>query len=86
MRRWSPSGLSPCHVEADPSPSAQSYLAFWDHYSKAEYFLHQMVELVDEPLTSRLMKQLVDNSIQDGGDYDLACSLIQRFGVVPQSM
>ncbi|ORY75300.1 peptidase C1B, bleomycin hydrolase [Leucosporidium creatinivorum] len=72
--------------KVDDFQLSQSYLHFWDHYSKAEYFLQQMLDLIEEPLQSRTMQKLMKDSVQDGGDYDLACSLIQRFGIVPRSV
>jgi bleomycin hydrolase len=45
-----------------------------------------MLEFIEEPLQSRLMQNLMQDSVQDGGDYYLACFLIQRFGIVPHSI
>lgn len=46
----------------------QSYLFFYDHLSKANWFLEQVLDLVDEKLESRKMQFLFSNMpAQDGG-------------------
>lgn len=64
---------------------SQSYLFFVDHLSKANWFLEQCIDLVDEPLDSRTLQYLFTNSeTQDGGQWDLAVGLVETFGLVPQ--
>lgn len=64
---------------------SQSYLFFYDHLSKANWFLEQVLDLVDEKLESRKMQFLFSNMpAQDGGQWDLAVSLVENFGLVPQ--
>lgn len=49
--------------------STQSYLYFYDHLSKANWFLEQMIELYHEDLNSRTMQFLLTNApAQDGGE------------------
>jgi hypothetical protein len=63
---------------------SQSYLFFHDHLSKANYFLEQIVDLVDEPLESRTVTFLLENGpAQDGGQWDLAVNIVESFGLVP---
>jgi bleomycin hydrolase len=53
--------------------------------AKANWFLEQMIELADEPLDSRTMQYLLSKSeTRDGGQYDMAVSLVQTYGLVPQ--
>ncbi|GAA6042230.1 hypothetical protein JCM8097_005107 [Rhodosporidiobolus ruineniae] len=64
---------------------SQSYLFFWDHLSKANWFLEQILDTVDEPLDSRTVAFLMSSApAQDGGQWDLAVSLVENFGLVPQ--
>lgn len=54
----------------------QSYLFFYDHLSKANWFLEQVLDLVDEKLESRKMQFLFSNMpAQDGGES--LCSVIK---------
>lgn len=45
-----------------------------------------MIELVDEPLDSRLMSFLNSDPIGDGGQWDMAYNLVHKYGVVPQTL
>ncbi|KAI5480575.1 bleomycin hydrolase [Pseudohyphozyma bogoriensis] len=63
---------------------SQSYLFFYDHVSKANWFLEQMISLAEEPLDSRTNQFILHGTeAQDGGQYDMAVNLIETFGVVP---
>ncbi|GAA5865875.1 hypothetical protein JCM8547_005743 [Rhodosporidiobolus lusitaniae] len=66
---------------------SQSHLFFWDHLSKANWFLEQMMDLADEQLDSRVVAfMLADAPAQDGGQYDMAVALVENYGLVPQSV
>ncbi|BGO99973.1 bleomycin hydrolase [Rhodotorula toruloides] len=66
---------------------SQSYLYFYDHLSKANWFLEQMIELYHEDLNSRTMQFLLTNApAQDGGQWDMAVALVLEFGLVPQTV
>lgn len=64
---------------------SQSYFMFWDKLEKSNYFLESILKTTDEPWNSRLMMHLLDNPIQDGGQWDMWVNLINKYGVVPQS-
>lgn len=50
-----------------------------------QWFLDQMIKLAEEPLDSRTVQFLLAGTeAQDGGQYDMACALIDRYGLVPQ--
>ncbi|KAK4052990.1 bleomycin hydrolase [Microbotryomycetes sp. JL221] len=66
---------------------SQSYLYFYDHLAKANWFLESMIDLANQPLDSRTVQYLLSGSAaQDGGAYDMAVALIQEYGLVPQSI
>lgn len=64
---------------------SQSYFMFWDKLEKANYFLESILKTTDEPWNSRLMMHLLNNPIQDGGQWDMWVNLVNKYGVVPQS-
>ena len=64
---------------------SQSYFMFWDKLEKSNYFLESILRTTDEPWNSRLVMHLLDNPIQDGGQWDMWVNLINKYGVVPQS-
>jgi len=64
---------------------SQAYLFFYDKLEKSNYFLENILETMDEPLEGRLMAFLLQAPINDGGQWDMLCSLIDKYGVVPKS-
>ncbi|BGP13569.1 bleomycin hydrolase [Rhodosporidiobolus nylandii] len=64
---------------------SQSYLFFYDHLSKANWFLEQVMDTIDEPLDSRTVAYLFSQApAQDGGQWDLAVNLVANYGLCPQ--
>jgi bleomycin hydrolase len=64
---------------------SQSYFMFWDKLEKSNYFLESILKTADLHWSSRLVMHLLDNPIQDGGQWDMWVNLINKYGVVPQS-
>jgi len=58
---------------------------FWDKLEKSNYFLESILKTTDLHWSSRLVMHLLDNPIQDGGQWDMWVNLINKYGVVPQS-
>ncbi|EJU04279.1 peptidase C1B bleomycin hydrolase [Dacryopinax primogenitus] len=65
---------------------SQSYFFFYDKLEKSNYYLENMLELVDEPLDSRLISFLNTSPIGDGGQWDMAVNILEKYGVVPQAV
>lgn len=65
---------------------SQSYLFFWDKLEKANYYLENMIELVEEPLDSRIVQHLNQKPENDGGQWDMAANLLQKYGLVPKTL
>lgn len=63
----------PVLLEADPPPRA------------ANWFLEQMLDLAEEPLDDRTIQYLFEAPENDGGQIDMAISVLTTFGLVPQS-
>jgi len=64
---------------------SQSYAMFFDKLEKANYFLENILETLDEPTDSRLIMWLLNAPLQDGGQWDMFTALIDKYGVVPKS-
>ena len=64
---------------------SQSFFMFWDKLEKSNYFLESILKTTDLHWSSRLVMHLLDNPIQDGGQWDMWVNLINKYGVVPQS-
>ena len=65
---------------------SQSYFMFWDKLEKANYFLESILNTSNKPSNSRIVMHLLSNPIQDGGQWDMWVNLINKYGVVPQSV
>lgn len=63
---------------------SQSYMMFWDKLEKANYFLESVIETAGEKKDSRIVMWLFQNPLNDGGQWDMLVSLIQKYGVVPK--
>ena len=65
---------------------SQSYFMFYDKLEKSNYFLENILSTLDLEFDSRLIMWLVNNPIQDGGQWDMFVNLMEKYGIVPQSV
>ncbi|KRK58200.1 Bleomycin hydrolase [Fructilactobacillus fructivorans] len=64
---------------------SQNYVNFWDKFEKSNYFLENVIKTADQPLGSRKIDFLMETPQQDGGQWDMLCAIIEKYGVVPSS-
>ena len=64
---------------------SQNYFMFFDKLEKSNYFLESIIKTSSEHWNSRIMMHLLNDPIQDGGQWDMWVNLIDKYGVVPQS-
>ena len=64
---------------------SQNYIAFWDKYEKANYFLESVIALADRPSDDRLLSYIEETGIADGGQWDMFVNLIDKYGVIPKA-
>lgn len=65
---------------------SQAYEDFWDKVERANRALELSVALSKEPLDSRKNMHLLKQPMDDGGDWNYVLALIDKYGVVPQSV
>ncbi|KIW84089.1 hypothetical protein Z517_03335 [Fonsecaea pedrosoi CBS 271.37] len=65
---------------------SQSYLFFWDKMEKANWFLEQMIDTADKDLGDREVQELLGAPVNDGGQWDMASNLVEKYGLVPQKL
>lgn len=65
---------------------SQNYTFFWDKFEKANYFCENIIKTADQALSSRKVSFLLQTPQQDGGQWDMIVALIEKYGVVPQSV
>lgn len=65
---------------------SQNYMFFWDKFEKANYFYENIIATGAEKLDSRKVAFLLATPQQDGGQWDMVVSLVEKYGVVPKSV
>ena len=91
-RCWLFAGLNALRVPAmkkmklEKFELSQAYQMFWDKLEKGNYFLENIIETRDEPLTGRLVMWLLQDPIGDGGQWDMFINIVNKYGVVPKEV
>jgi len=73
------------HLNVEKFELSQNYQMFWDKLEKANYFLESILRTLEEPVDGRLIMFLLQNPIQDGGQWDMFANLVEKYGVLPKS-
>jgi len=63
---------------------SQAYPLFYDKLEKSNWFLENILDTLDEPLSGRLVSYLLVDPIGDGGQWDMFRALVKKYGVVPK--
>lgn len=59
---------------------SQAYLAFYDRLEKSNLFLEEIIDSADKPLSDRAVADYLTQPNGDGGQYDNAPALIEKYG------
>ena len=62
---------------------SQAYNFFWDKIERANMFYNRILDSADMPLDSRQVKADLDFAGADGGQFQMAAALVEKYGVVP---
>ena len=65
---------------------SQNHFMFWDKLEKSNYFLENIIKTLDQETDSRIMMHLLQAPVQDGGQWDMFVNIIEKYGLVPQSV
>ena len=63
---------------------SQNYTLFYDKLEKSNYFLESVLDTLDEPTGGRVIAHLLSAPLNDGGQWDMLCNLVEKYGVVPK--
>ena len=63
---------------------SQSYLAFYDKFERANYFLESILETADLPTTDRTVAHILSTGVHDGGQWDMFANIVRKYGIVPK--
>ncbi|MDH5100459.1 C1 family peptidase [Lactobacillus kefiranofaciens] len=62
---------------------SQAYNFFWDKIERANMFYNRILASANMPLDSRQVKTDLDFAGTDGGQFQMAAALVEKYGVVP---
>ena len=65
---------------------SQNYTNFWDKFEKSNWFFENVISSADKPLGDRKVAFLFATPQQDGGQWDMLCGIIEKYGIVPKSV
>lgn len=65
---------------------SQSHLFFWDKLERMNFNLERIADTMNEADDSRIVQHILDDPTCDGGQWDMVVNLIEKYGVVPQSV
>ncbi len=65
---------------------SHNYPMFFDKLEKANYFLESILRTLDEDIYSRITMWLLNDPLQDGGQWDMFVNLVNKYGAVPKSI
>lgn len=65
---------------------SKSYIAYFDKYEKANFFLRKVVENKKKKIDEKLWLFLNDDPVSDGGYFETSLNLIKKYGLVPQNI
>ena len=64
---------------------SQAYQFFWDKFEKSNYFYQNVIKTAKKPTDSRKVSWLMNEPQNDGGQWDMLCALISKYGVIPKA-
>ncbi|MDR1194565.1 MAG: hypothetical protein LBK98_10465 [Peptococcaceae bacterium] len=62
-----------------------SYLSFWSNLEKSNYVLEIILETRDDDLEDPVVRWILANPLNDGGQWEMLCDLIDKYGAAPES-
>ena len=65
---------------------SQSYLAFWDKFERANFFLESILETASLPADDRVVAHILTTGVHDGGQWDMFVNIVEKYGVVPKDV
>lgn len=65
---------------------SQTFIFWYDKLEKSSFFLDSIIETYKEPLDGRLVQHLLTCPVNDGGQWEMAVNVIEKYGLVPKSV
>lgn len=65
---------------------SQAHIHFWDKFERSNHLLEAMIDTAERPVDDRTIHFLLSDPIGDGGQWNMAMNLIEKYGLVPKSV
>ena len=72
------------HCNLETFELSQNYTLFYDKLEKSNYFLNTILDTLEEDTDSRLIAHLLSAPLNDGGQWDMLCAIVDKYGLVPK--
>ena len=63
---------------------SQNFIAFYDRLEKINYCLESIIDLLDRENDDRTLNHVLDNTVGDGGQWDMFVSIVKKYGLCPK--
>lgn len=63
---------------------SENYPMFYDKLEKSNFFFQNIINTCSESIDSRIVNFLLKDPLGDGGQWDMFCNLVKKYGVVPK--
>ena len=64
---------------------SQNFIAFHDKLEKCNYMMEASIAEIDQPLSSPVMRFLLQTGVHDGGQWDMLVSIVKKYGICPKT-
>ena len=64
---------------------SQNYAMFFDKIERANYFLQAVIDTADRPVDDRAVATLLEDCMNDGGQWNMFVAVVKKHGVVPKT-
>ncbi len=64
---------------------SQNYIAFYDKLEKVNFFMEAVLQEIDTPMNSEVLRWLLETAVGDGGQWDMFVSLVKKYGLCPKT-
>ena len=65
---------------------SQSYLAFWDKFERANYFLESIIDTAHLPTNDRTVQFILTTGVHDGGQWEMFANIVRKYGLIPKNV
>src|SRR5574344_517465 len=72
-------------INVDKFELSQNYISFYDKLEKVNYTLNTIMTLIDKDPFDRELMYILQNGINDGGQWDMFADIIRKYGMCPKS-